>query len=140
LAFILLVFFLKNSEAVSLISFEEALVLALGSFKNPPLLAITLEVTSEAFGAPWPILDSETLLVTFSAHRNDLTVVNLALTANQFTRGLQFFIDYEKFLNRKKFLCLKTFPRLDAASKFLNKPGRSNGGLVVEDFLDLWVV
>jgi hypothetical protein len=29
---------------------------------------------------------------------------------------------------------------LDAASKFLNKPGRSNGGLVVEDFLDLWVV
>ena len=82
LANILLALFFKNSEAVSLIPFKETLVLTLRSLKSTPLLAITFEVTSEAFGAPWPILDSKTMLLDFVAHRLNLTEVNFALAAN----------------------------------------------------------
>ena len=76
------VVFFENSEAVRLICFEETLVLTLGRSKGAPLFGITLKVTSEAFGAPWPVLDSKTMLLSFRAHIYYLAKVDFALAAN----------------------------------------------------------
>lgn len=77
-----MVVFFENSEAVRLICFEETLVLTLGRSKGAPLFEITLEVTSEAFGAPWPVLNSKTMLLSFIAHIYYLAEVYFALAAN----------------------------------------------------------